>query len=297
MNWFDRMKSGFLTRIRREIPERIWAKCQQCGEATYQHALERHHWICPQCGCHFPIGHRRYVGLLIDGGTFEETETAISTADPLKFRDHRKYSDRIKEAKKKSGLNESICTGVGRLGGHAVALGVMDTRYILGSLGGATGEKICRLIDRAIADRRTLILVCQSGGARMQESTHSLMQMAKVSARLRQLSDAGLLYISVLTDPTYGGVTASFAMLGDIILAESGARIGFAGQAVIKQFLGLDELPAGFQIAEGVQEHGFVDVVVTRGEMVPTLARLIAMLAPDDGVLASSASPRPALAE
>ena len=156
----------------------------------------------------------------------------------------------------------------------------MDTRFILGSMGGATGEKIARLIARAIADRRTLVLVCQSGGARMQESTFSLMQMAKVSARLRQLSDAGLLYIAVLTDPTYGGVTASFAMLGDVILAEPGSRIGFAGQNVIKQFLGIDELPEGFQIAENVMRHGFVDRVVPRSEMVSTLSRLMALLAP-----------------
>ena len=284
MNWFERMKSGIITRIKREIPGGIWSKCRQCGEAAYQHALERNHWICPQCGCHFPIDHAKYIDLLVDEGTWEETETGIATADPLHFRDHRRYSDRIKEARKKSGLSESICTGVGRLGGHAVAMGVLDTRYILGSLGGATGEKICRLIDRAMSERRTLVLVCQSGGARMQESTFSLMQMAKVSARLRQFSDAGLLYVTVLTDPTYGGVTASFAMLGDIILAEPGARVGFAGQSVIKQFLGLDELPEGFQIAETVLEHGFVDRVVPRGELAPTLARLIAMLAPADSL-------------
>ncbi|MFH1567260.1 MAG: acetyl-CoA carboxylase, carboxyltransferase subunit beta [Gemmatimonadota bacterium] len=283
MNWFERMKSGILTRIKREIPEGIWTKCQSCGEATFHHALERRHWICPQCGSHFPIDHRKYVDLLMDEGTFQETETAISTADPLRFRDHRRYAERIREARKKSGLNESICTGVGRLGGHPVALGVMDTRYILGSLGGATGEKICRLIDRAMADQRTLVLVCQSGGARMQESTYSLMQMAKVSARLHRLADAGLLYITVLTDPTYGGVTASFAMLGDVILAEPGARVGFAGPAVIKQFLGIEDLPEGFQIAETVQEHGFVDRVVPRGELAPTLARLIALLAPGAG--------------
>lgn len=292
-SWFDRMKSGILTRIKREIPEGIWSKCRQCGEATYQHALERNFWICPQCGCHFAIGHDTYVEMLLDEGTWQETETAIGTADPLRFRDHRRYSERIKEARKKSGLAESIYTGVGRLGGHPVAVGVMDTRYILGSLGGATGEKICRLIDRAIGERRTLILVCQSGGARMQESTYSLMQMAKVSARLHQLSDAGLLYVTVLTDPTYGGVTASFAMLGDIILSEPGARVGFAGQSVIKQFLGLEELPDGFQIAETVLRHGFVDRVVPRSELAPTLARLISMLAPSDSpARAAVAGPR-----
>jgi acetyl-CoA carboxylase carboxyl transferase subunit beta len=154
-------------------------------------------------------------------------------------------------------------------------------------MGGATGEKISRLIDRAIEDRRTLLLVCQSGGARMQESTFSLMQMAKISARLRRLSDHGLLYVCLLTDPTYGGVTASLAMLGDLIIAEPGARIGFAGQSVIKQFMGIDELPEGFQIAENVQEHGFVDCVVVRNELATTLSRLIALMAPAQDAMAA----------
>ncbi len=280
MNWFEKMKSGILTRIKRDIPEGIWSKCRRCGETTYQNALERNHWVCPHCDGHFPIGHQKYVAMLVDDGTFEETDAGVGAADPLKFRDHRRYTDRIKEGRKASDMNEAIYTGVCRIGGHPVALGIMDTRFILGSMGGATGEKIARLIARAMADGRTLVIVCQSGGARMQESTFSLMQMAKVSARLRQLSDAGLLYIAVLTDPTYGGVTASFAMLGDVILAEPGSRIGFAGQNVIKQFLGIDELPEGFQIAENVVRHGFVDRVVPRSEMVSTLSRLMALLAP-----------------
>ena len=280
MNWFEKMKSGILTRIKREIPEGIWSQCKQCGEAVYQNALERSAWVCPHCGFHFPIGHERYIGLLADSDSFTELDASLATADPLKFRDHRRYADRIKEARKASGLSESVCTGVCRIDGHPVALGIMDTRYILGSMGGATGEKLARLIDRAIADRRSLVILSQSGGARMQESTYSLMQMAKLSARLHRLADAGLLYISVLTDPTYGGVTASFAMLGDVILAETGARIGFAGQSVIKQFLGLEELPSGFQIAENVQDHGFVDLVVRRGDLAATLGRLIALLAP-----------------
>ena len=164
-----------------------------------------------------------------------------------------------------------------------MALAVMDTRFLMGTLGGATGEKICRLIDRAIAERRTLIIVCQSGGARMQESAFSLMQMARVSGKLKQLSQNGLLYIAILTDPTYGGVTASFAMLGDIALAEPGARIGFAGQTVIQQFLGGDTpLPAGFQLAETVLEHGFIDRIVPRDRMAAELTRLITLFAPAD---------------
>ena len=279
MSWFEKMKSGILTRIRREIPEGIWSKCERCGETTYHNALERNGWICPRCEHHFHIGFDKYVDLLLEPGTAEEINAGIATADPLRFRDHRRYTDRIRDGRKASNLNEAVWTGVGALDGHLVALGILDTRYILGSMGGATGEKIARLIDRAIADRRTLIIVCQSGGARMQESTYSLMQMAKISARLRRLSDTGLLYVSVLTDPTYGGVTASFAMLGDVILAEPGARIGFAGPSVIKQFLGVDELPDGFQIAENVLRHGFVDSVVCRDELATTLSRLMSLLA------------------
>ncbi|HCL30969.1 MAG TPA: acetyl-CoA carboxylase carboxyl transferase subunit beta [Candidatus Latescibacteria bacterium] len=276
------MKSGILTRIKREIPEGIWSKCKKCGETTYQQALERSAFVCPHCHNHFAIGHERYVELLTDSGSFVELNTDITTADPLKFRDHRRYSERIREARKNSGMKEAIRTGVCTIGGNPVALGIMDTRYILGSMGGATGEKIARLIDRALADRRALVLVCQSGGARMQESTFSLMQMAKISARLKRFAIAGGLYITVLTDPTYGGVTASFAMLGDITIAEPGARIGFAGQSVIKQFMGIEQLPEGFQIAETVLDHGFVDRVVPRPEMTSTLARLISLLGATD---------------
>ena len=281
MNWFERMKSGLKTRIKREVPEGIWTQCEKCGHTIYQNALERNHWICPECHYHFLIGHEQYVGLLVDDGSFVELDHNLTTADPLGFKDHKRYSERIKASRKESGMNEAIHTGTGRIGGHPVALGIMDSRFIMGSLGGATGEKISRLIDRALADQLSLILICQSGGARMQESAFSLMQMAKVSAKLHQLSRAGLLYIAVLTDPTYGGVTASFGMLGDVILAEPDARIGFAGQSVIKQFLGSDELPEGFQIAETVLKHGFIDAIVPRDELAATLARLIALLAPN----------------
>ena len=280
MNWFTRIKEGIQTRIRRDVAEEVWSKCKSCGHPEPKATLERNLNICSACGHHNAIGHEKYVDLLIDAGTFEELDANLTAVDPLKFKDTKRYTDRLKDAKKASSMNEGIYTGVGRLGGHPVAIGVMDTRFILGSLGGATGEKIARLIDRAVADRRTLILVCQSAGARMMESAYSLMQLAKISAKLRQLSDAGLLYITVLTDPTYGGTTASFGMLGDVILSEPDARVGFAGPAVIKQFLGIDELPQGFQLAETVLEHGFVDRIVTRDEMAATLANLIALIAP-----------------
>ena len=280
MNWFERMKKGFKTRIKREISDNIWNKCPQCSHTTYKNTLERNHWICPQCGHYFRMGHEYYVELLVDAGSFVELDPGISAADPLGFNDDKRYVDRIKASKKASGMNEAVHTGTGRIGGHPVALGIMDTRFIMGSLGGATGEKIVRLIERAIAERRTLILLSQSGGARMQESAYSLMQMAKISAKLHQLANAGLAYISILTDPTYGGVTASFGMLGDVIIAEPGARIGFAGQSVIKQFLNTQALPSGFQVAETVLEHGFIDCIVERREMAATLARLIALLGP-----------------
>ncbi len=280
MNWFEKMKSGLTTRIKREIPQGIWVKCKKCGHSNYEIALERNHWICPECSYHHPIGHQQYVDLLIDADTFVETDAQVAPVDPLRFRG---YKDKIKDGRRQSGARESVHTGTGRIGGHPVALSVMDTRFIMGTLGAATGEKIARLIDRAIAERRTLVLVCQSGGARMQESAFSLMQMARVSAKLHQLANAGLLYIPVLTDPTYGGVTASFAMLGDLILAEPGARIGFAGQTVIRQFLGAGaELPEGFQVAETVLKHGFIDRIIRRDQLAAELASLIALLAPSE---------------
>lgn len=278
MNWFERMKTGIKSLIKREIPQGIWIRCKKCGHSNYEMALRRRHWICPECACHYPIGHQQYIDILIDDGTFTEINANVAPVDPLKFKG---YKDKIKKGRRESGIKESVRTGVGQINGQPIALAVMDTRYLIGSLGGATGEKICRLIDRAIAERRTLIVICQSAGARMQESAYSLMQMARISAKLNQLSQNGLLYIAVLTDPTYGGVTASFAMLGDIALAEPGARIGFAGQTVIQQFLGTDApFPEDFQKAETVLEHGFIDRIVPRDRMAAELARLIALLAP-----------------
>lgn len=277
MNWFERMKKGLKTRIKREIPEGIWVQCKDCGHSNYQNALARNYWICPECNNHFPISHTDYIQILADADSVTELNAGITAGDPLQFKDSKRYSDRIKISRKATNINESVWTGTVRIGGHPVALGIMDTGFIMGSLGAATGEKIGRLIDQAIADHYPLIMVCQSGGARMQESTYSLMQMAKISAKLHQLANAGLLYITVITDPTYGGVTASFAMLGDIILAESGARVGFAGPSVIKQFMGVEELPEGFQLAENVMQHGFIDRIVSRDALAPTLTRLLAL--------------------
>ena len=277
VNWFEKMKSGIKSLIKREIPQGLWIQCKKCGHSNYETALRRNHWICPECAFHHPIGPEQYIDLLIDDGTFVEIDQDVVPVDPLKFKG---YKDKIKQGRRAGDTKESVLTGVGQIDGQPIALGIMDTRYLMGTLGGATGEKICRLIDRAIADHRTLIVISQSGGARMQESAYSLMQMARISAKLNQLAQNGLLYIAVLTDPTYGGVTASFAMLGDIALAEPGARIGFAGPAVIQQFLGTNApLPEGFQIAETVLEHGFIDRIVPRDRMAAELARLIALLA------------------
>ena len=278
MNWFEKMKTGIKSLIKREIPQGIWIQCKKCSRSNYEMALRRSHWICPECAFHYPIGPQQYIDFLVDDGIFTEINANVAPVDPLKFKGYR---DKIKTSRRQSGLKESVYTGIGQIGGHPVALAIMDSRYLTGTLGGATGEKICRLIDRAMAEQCTLVIVCQSGGARMQESAYSLMQMARISAKLNQLSQNGLLYIAILTDPTYGGVTASFAMLGDIALAEPEARIGFAGPAVIQQFLGTEApFPAGFQKAETVLEHGFIDRIVPRDRMAAELARLIALLAP-----------------
>ena len=277
MNWFEKMKSGILTRIRRDIPAGIWTKCNHCGETTYHSALARSHWVCPRCDSHLLMGHQKYVDLLVDSGTFEEIDAHISTADPLKFRDHRRYTDRIKEGRRASQMNEAIFTGVCTIGGHRVALGIMDTRFILGSMGGATGEKITRLVIRAIADRRTLILVCQSGGARMQESAYSLMQMAKTCSALADFSEGGGFSICVMANPTTGGVTASYAMLGDVQIAEPNALICFAGPRVIEQTI-REKLPEGFQRAEYLLDHGMLDRVTKRTEMRDELITITRML-------------------
>lgn len=275
MSWFEKMKSGLKTRIKQGIPAEVWMKCEPCGRAIYRRGMEKHAWICPSCGEHFRIGHNEYIRILIDEGTFREMDANLTSSDPLHFKDRRTYPDKLREGKEEAGLNEAICTGVGKVGGHPVAFGVLDARFILGTFGSAMGEKIVRLIDRAIRDGWPLIIISQSGGARMQESALSLMQLAKVSARLYRLSEAGLPYISILTHPTTGGVTASFGMLGDILIGEPNGLIGFAGLRVIMQALGVDELPEGFQKSESVLAHGFLDLIARRDEMKATLVQLI----------------------
>ncbi len=248
-----------------------WVKCSKCKEILYKDEVKENFSICPNCGKHFRISARRRIEQIIDENTFQEFDEYMQTSDLLNFEG---YKDKIKLLQEKTKIQEAIKTGVGKINGIDVAIGVMDSNFFMGSMGCVVGEKICKLVDIAIRDRLPLILFCVSGGARMQEGMISLMQMAKTSASIAKLDEAGLLYISVLTDPTTGGVTASFASLGDIILAEPGALIGFAGPRVIEQTI-KQKLPDGFQSAEFLLEHGFIDKIVNRKDMKYTLYKIL----------------------
>lgn len=273
MDWFKRAKEGLKPQKRKEMPN-LWVKCDNCGEIIYKRELERNFHVCTKCQYHFRINSQEYIKILLDEGKFDEFNANLKSVDFLKFKAHKKYSDQIKDAMKKTGMNEAVRTGLGKIFGYPVVMCIMDFSFIGGSMGSVVGEKIARAIDKSLELHNPLIIVSSSGGARMMEGAMSLMQMAKTSSRLAQLSDAGILYISVLTDPTTGGVTASYAMLGDVILAEPGALIGFAGPRVIKQTIGQD-LPDGFQRAEFLLKHGFVDVVVPRHELKEKIKEII----------------------
>ena len=262
----------------RELPDGLWMKCEDCGEILYFKELERNLQVCPKCNHHFRIDAPRYIDILLDAGSFEEFAAGVTSRDPLAFKDSKKYTDRIRDAREATGLGEAVVTGTGTIEGIPVVVGVMDFRFIGGSMASAVGEKIARATQRAMADRRPLILLTASGGARMMEGILSLMQMAKTSVLLARLQDARVPYIAVLTDPTTGGVTASFAQLGDIIIAEPGALIGFAGPRVIRETVA-QELPEGFQRSEFLLEHGFVDEIVSRDELKSTIAKLLRILA------------------
>ncbi len=276
-DWFAnrrKMEAKEPTGPEREIPDGLWTKCPGCGVPTYTKDLQANFMVCSECGLHMRLTSDARIQQLIDPDTWQPLDEDLSPTDPLGFHDRKSYTDRIAEYQKKTHLTDAVQTGIGKLAGIPVALGVMDFRFMGGSMGSVVGEKLCRLIERATRDRASVIIVCASGGARMQEGLLSLMQMAKISGALQQHSDARLLYIPVLTDPTTGGVTASFAMLGDIILAEPKATIGFAGRRVIEQTL-REKLPEGFQTAEYLLECGFVDAIVHRSELKPTLAQLL----------------------
>ena len=254
-----------------------WVKCSACQSLMYYKEVEQRFNVCPKCGFHMRISASKRIEQLADEGSFVEFDTNLIPIDPLKFVDKKSYKKRIEEAQEKTGKNSSVACGSCTIHGINVQLVVFDFAFMGGSLGSVEGEKIVRAINRAIANKEGLVIVSASGGARMQESTFSLLQMSKTSAALAKLADAKLPYISILTDPTMGGVSASFAFLGDIIMAEPGALVGFAGQRVIKQTIGAD-LPEGFQKAEFLLEHGLIDMIVTREEMKKVVADLLKVL-------------------
>ena len=274
MDWFKRKKETLQAVDRKEMPDGLWVKCDECGEIIYKKELEKKLYVCPKCDYHFRIGYKNYIQILADSGTFKEFNKSISSIDPLKFKDSKKYTDRYKAAVEKTGIKEAVITGTGDIEGIAAVFAIMDFSFLGGSMGSVVGEKISRAIDIALKEKKPLIILSASGGARMHEGVLSLMQMAKTSAKLALLSEAHIPYISVLTHPTTGGTTASYAMLGDVHIAEPGALIGFAGPRVIKQTIGQD-LPPGFQKSEFLLEHGFVDTIIHRHELKTRLAGIL----------------------
>jgi len=254
-----------------------WTKCNACNQISYRREVERNLMVCPKCNYHFRISATRRLGLVIDEGSFVEHDAGLEPLDPLHFRDRMKYPERIKESQQATGRKEAMLGGKGMILGQSVMVGVMDFEFMGGSMGSVVGEKVARLAEGAVEEGCGLVIFCSSGGARMQEGIFSLMQMAKTSAALARLKEKGLPYISVLTDPTTGGVSASFAMLGDVILAEPKAIIGFAGQRVIEQTI-KQKLPEGFQRSEYLLDHGMIDIIVERREMKKILGQLLAML-------------------
>lgn len=275
MGWFKRSKQNISPKSKKsDIPDGQWTKCDKCDEIIYARQLEMNAWVCFKCGHHFRVGSTEYISILFDKNSFKELDKRMKSGDPLEFTDTKKYADRVEATIKKSGLNDAVKTGIGSINGQKVSFACMDFKFIGGSMGSVVGEKISRAIDKAYENKIPMIIISQSGGARMMEGALSLMQMAKTSSRLARLSDAGLPYISILADPTTGGTTASYAMLGDVIIAEPKALIGFAGPRVIKQTIGRD-LPKGFQRSEFLKENGFVDVIVPRKELKEKLTTLL----------------------
>lgn len=278
-DWFaNRRKSGPISKERqeRDISDGLWTKCEACGVLTYTKDLRSNQMVCLECGHHIRVYSNERINQLIDTGTWMSLDEELCPTDPLGFYDRKSYSDRLREYQEKTKLSDGVQTGIGQLDGLPVALGVMDFRFMGGSMGSVVGEKLTRLIERATQQRLPVIIVCASGGARMQEGMLSLMQMAKISGALELHRQAKLLYIPILTNPTTGGVTASFAMLGDLIIAEPKATIGFAGRRVIEQTL-REKLPEDFQSAEDLLKHGFVDMIVPRTQLKKTLAQLICL--------------------
>jgi acetyl-CoA carboxylase carboxyl transferase subunit beta len=282
MAWFTRQKPSLDTESVSEDEktvrtEGLWQKCDACGQIIWRRTVEENANVCPKCGYHFRIGAADRLQLLFDGGIFQEHDAAMRSSDPLKFVDSKPYVQRLLDMQRATQMPDAVICGSGLLDGRHVQICALELKFIGGSMGAVVGEKITRAIERAMAERTPLIIVSASGGARMQEGAISLMQLAKLSAALMQLDEAGLPYISVMTDPTTGGVTASFAMLGDLNIAEPGALIGFAGPRVIEQTI-RQKLPDGFQRSEFLLDHGFLDAVVARNEMKAYISSALSFL-------------------
>lgn len=277
MPWFKRKDTNIQTSKKKDMPEGIWIKVPTTGETIHRRELEENLWVDPLSGYHFRIGSDKYFSFLFDDGEFEPIADDILPTDPLDFEDRKKYKDRIVQYQKKTGLSDAARVGVGKLDGHELVIGCMDFSFIGGSMGSVVGERLARAIDHSLETKTPLLIISQSGGARMMESSYSLMQLPKTSAKLALLGKEGVPYISLMTNPTTGGVTASYAMLGDFNIAEPGALIGFAGPRVIRQTIGRD-LPDGFQTSEYLLEHGFLDFIVKRPKLKKKLSKLLRIL-------------------
>ncbi len=278
MSWFKRSKEGITTATidKKEVPEGLWARCSNCKTLFTSDDLAKNSFVCDRCSHHERIGSEEYFQLIFDDGKYTEIAENLTSGDPLEFTDTKKYVDRVSATQKATGLKDAVRTAKGTIDGQKIVVSAMDFQFIGGSMGSVMGEKIVRGIDEAIKSKAAFMIISKSGGARMMEAGYSLMQMAKVSGKLGQLSEAKLPYISYLTDPTTGGVTASFAMLGDINIAEPGALIAFAGPRVVKETIGRD-LPDGFQRSEFLLEHGFLDFIVDRTELKEKLSLAVKM--------------------
>lgn len=277
MSWFKRKDENIQTETKKEMPEGVWVKVPTTGETIHRRELEDNKFVDPLSGYHFRIGSKEYFKIIFDDGKYKEIAGDIVSNDPLEFTDRKKYTDRLEDAQKKTGLSDAAMIGVGKMNGLDFVVGCMDFSFIGGSMGSVVGERLAQGADYALKNNIPYMIISQSGGARMMESVLSLMQLAKVSSKLAQLDEAGVPYISYLTNPTTGGVTASFAMLGDFNVAEPGALIGFAGPRVIRQTIGRD-LPEGFQTSEYLLEHGFLDFIVKRTEMKEQLTQLLKLI-------------------
>ena len=278
MAWFSRSKENISPDSqKKDLPDGLWEKCPGCGEIIHKKQLESNLWTCLKCEHHFRIGSEEYIGILLDKGSFKEMHKKMRSPDPLQFEDTKKYKDRLNNTVKALGLYEAVRVGTGKIEGRNIAIACMDFQFIGGSMGSVVGEKIARVIDKAVKNKIPLIIISESGGARMMEAAYSLMQLAKTSSRLTRLADAGIPYLSVIADPTTGGTTASYAMLGDVNIAEPNALIGFAGPRVIKQTIGRD-LPEGFQRSEFLLEKGFIDVISHRKNLRQTITNLLDLM-------------------